>query len=113
MMTYAFRRLDGGLIETMGTTFSGRITVLGSFCPWEVWRIAPGKVYAGQGRPFLRTPSRLMLVKVIGDGQNLIANLQRECKPGTDWARKRRDFLDEAAMLAGNGEALSRFKREG
>jgi hypothetical protein len=108
MKRYSFRRV-GDEIELDNVSLSGRITVLAQAGTREVWRVAPGKVYAGQGRPWLRTPSRLMIVNIV-DG---LAHVERECQPGADWRRKRQDFIDEARELGGSREAMAAFKREG
>ena len=109
MKSYAFRRIGGDQIEMTGTVLAGRVTVLGMAGEFEVWRVAPGHVYSGQGRPWNRTPSRLLLVRVSG----LQAHVQDECKPGTRWASKRREFLDEMNDRGGGREGLLVFKREG
>lgn len=103
-------RRDGDVIKMLGTMFSGKITSIGSAGPWEVWHIASGKVFSGQGRPFRRTPSRLFLVKV--DGQR--ACVHEDCKPGAFWAAKRQEFLDKMVdKNGGNPESRAAFGKEG
>lgn len=104
MKTIRFERRDDGSILTIdGTHFSGSIKSLGGIGHYEVWHVAPGHVYSGQGRPWRRTSARLLLVKASG----FVAVVIKECKPSAKWAAKRREFLDEMsnqfnlAMFAG------------
>lgn len=100
-MSYAdstpFRRLDGGRIETLGVSYSGKIYSIGASWPLEVWHVKPGMLWSGMGRPWRRTAAKLFLVTVTGDEAKII----KECEPGRFWKARRKEFLAEMARRVG------------
>ena len=107
----SFRR-DGDRIQTLGVNFSGKITCKARSGSIEVWHIAPGHVWSGLGRPWNRTPTRLLLVAI---GSVDVATIVKECEPGVFWKKKLVEFNDEMLKLSGAAEPGARvaFKKEG
>lgn len=108
--SFGFSELDG-VITTHGTNFSGRVTVLARSKQFRVWRVEPGHVYSGLGRPFNRTSSKLFLIK-IEDG---LAKIVERCEPGRFWRKKRSEFIEKMLELSGADwpESMAAFQREG
>ncbi len=91
----SFRRI-GDTIETTGINFAGKITILDACGSHQLWRVAPGMVWSGMGRPWRRTLSRLLIVKVTS-GTGAIVD---ECEPGRFYKVKRREMADRLAALS-------------
>lgn len=91
----SFRRV-GDEIVTTGISFSGKITIVDACGSHQLWRVAPGMVWSGTGRPWRRTPSRLLIVKVV-DGT---AKIVEQCEPGRFYQKKRREMSDRLAVFA-------------